>query len=120
MKQPGTHREASERGALDRVRRLACTSTLLALTLLAPAPAPPPPPPQPPHPFPPPLDQTAFFYRTFPVPRTNTAPLINWQPGRGVPISTNALDPGSAGRAPPPAQQFPYATNYPPPPATPG
>src|SRR6266446_3070061 len=63
--------------------------------------------------FPLSLDQNAFLYRTFPVYRTNTPPLINWQSKRGVPISTNALDPGSDGRAPTLAQQIAYGTNYP-------
>src|SRR5215469_10691471 len=108
MKQPGTHREASAPGALDRVRRLACAATLLALTLLAPTPASAQTPPT----LPLSLDQNAFLYRTFPSYRTNTPPLINWQSKRGVPISTNAANPGSDGRAPTVAQQFSYGPIY--------
>jgi hypothetical protein len=52
------------------------------------------------------LDQKAFLYRTFPSYGTNTPPLINWQSKRGVPISTNALDAGSDGRAPTLGQQI--------------
>src|SRR5215813_11419992 len=58
------------------------------------------------------LDQNAFLYRTFSVYRTNTAPLINWQSKRGVPISTNASDLGSDGRAPTLAQQINYGPNF--------
>src|SRR5215469_12141991 len=101
MKQPGTHREASAPGALDRVRRLACASTLFALTLLAPTPASAQTPPA----VPLSLDQNAFLYRTFPRYTTNTPPLINWQSLRGVPISTN-IGAGSDGRAPTLAQQI--------------
>src|SRR5262245_23260176 len=59
------------------------------------------------------FDQNAFLYRTFPSYSSNTAPLINCQSPHGVPISPNALDSGSDGRAPTVAQQISYGTNYP-------
>ncbi|MEI6779506.1 MAG: hypothetical protein WCQ21_01180 [Verrucomicrobiota bacterium] len=59
------------------------------------------------------LDQNAFLYRVFSGYTTNTPPGVNWQSQRGVPISTNALDAGSDGRAPTVAQQISYGTSYP-------
>jgi hypothetical protein len=56
------------------------------------------------------IDQNAFLYKSYPV-STSSPPSINWQSLRGVPISTNASDPGSDGRAPTPAWQ--QANNLP-------
>ena len=54
------------------------------------------------------FNQNIFLYNTNTVVTTNRQPGINWQSQRGVPISTNALDAGSDGRAPTPAQQASY------------
>ena len=59
------------------------------------------------------FDQNAFLYKTYSVYTSNTPPSINWQSGRGVPISTNSADWGSDGRAPTVDQQLSYGTNYP-------
>ena len=58
------------------------------------------------------LNANLFFYNPSLDVSTNRQPSINWQSKRGVPISTNALDAGSDGRAPaqgallPPVNQF--------------
>jgi hypothetical protein len=56
--------------------------------------------------LPPTFDQNAFLYNTNSLFTNNPPPCINWQSLRGVPISTNAADPGSDGRAPTAAQQL--------------
>jgi hypothetical protein len=66
-----------------------------------------------PPPFPLSVDQNAFLYKTYSNYTVYTPPLINWQSKRGVPITTNASDPGSDGLSPTLAQQISYGTNYP-------